>query len=159
MDDLSRYEHKKRDFAYSWLMYGQDAQVAARDVAGSDINAFLKIAAKWPTDPEVQRHRKELLALHGEEHFLPSKAEIAKKLLDDLETIRDPELRLKFIKLYAELLGYLQKDTININNNITQNKVMLVPASQSDEEWQNRLVQQQERLLIDCEAINERTRA
>lgn len=159
-NDLQSYEDRKRDFAYTWLMYPDEPEIAAREVAGDNVTALLAIRSKWVSDPVVLQHRKELIAIHGEEHFLPTKADIARKLLDEIDAAVDPEVKLKFYKLYADIRGYTQKDTVNINNNvITQNKVMLVPTAQNDEDWETKLANQQSQLMIECAAIDDRTGA
>lgn len=67
----------KREFAEELLR----APTAAFDIAlrlslGNYEHATRR-SQSWPSDPLVVAHQKDLLAAHGEEYFLPSKAQIA----------------------------------------------------------------------------------
>lgn len=152
------YEDKKRDFAFMLLQNPDDVLLAAKAVAGSNANAVLYIVSNWPDDKQVLEYRKELITKYGEEYFLPSKAKIARAVWEDAQKCPDPDARIKFYKLYSDLLGYVKENSVNINNTVVnQNRVMQVQVSASDKDWENEVLQQQTQLMIECESINERT--
>lgn len=153
--ELIQYENRKKDFALAWLRNQSEPLVAAREIVGQNSVLALSILQNWTCDPVVLQYRKELLEEYGEESFLPSKADMVKKLLKEIESNHDPDIRLKYYKLCADIQGFLQKDSININTTVgNQTNVMLVPTSRSDDDWEKALAAQQSQLLVECEAID-----
>lgn len=145
--DLAQY---KKDFAYHFLRDPQNAFKAALKVFPTDRQTALRAAAEWPNDNEVIVLQNEFLEQHGEEAFLPTRvdflAELWKNFKSDKVEMAD---KIKIADIYAKARGfYPEKVQVQTNEtvNIT-NKVMVVRASGSDEEWERRLQQQQNALL------------
>lgn len=147
---------KKKHFAAELLLVDisnrNDVFAAALKVYPNDYGAALRICDEWLEDPEVVAARIELIA--GGVAF-DDRDKLRKELIDVLMTIvRDKgkftEDRIKAAKEVAAISGIAQenKTTINNNvqNNITTNKVMVVKDHGNDDEWERKLMKQQEEL-------------
>jgi hypothetical protein len=78
----------------------------------------------------------------------PDEEAFAQEVLAFTRTTHDPKDKLTGFKLYAELKGYLKKESTNVNVGVSiTNKVMKVTAASSDEEWERRLEAQQAKLI------------
>lgn len=105
----------KRTFAKAILRDpGNGLNIALELV--NDMGKAIGIASIWPTDPDVLKFKEELIKELGDAAFLPTKTEIAKKLLafiDEKTTngsyMHSSDDRLKAYKLYCEVLGYIDK--------------------------------------------------
>lgn len=146
-------EEEKLKFARALAQHGEPFR-AARSVFTGYLQGGLcgHIADVWPVDPIVTAELARLNAAKGEFSDLPDRSETAKLIM---ELARDPhterELRLRAIKLYCDVRGFVEKaPTAVVNNNNTQQvaHVMLMPARHVD--WEERLAQQQHRLIEDA---------
>lgn len=108
---------QKLAFAAQWLRMPENPFKAALQITGQ-LNAgmALKIAAEWINDPIVLAERDRLLAEKGESHFLPDKFETARKALTVFETAPFTDDRLKALKLYVDIMGFIPKDESGNNN-------------------------------------------
>jgi hypothetical protein len=78
----------------------------------------------------------------------PDEETFASEVLAFTRATHDPKDKLIGFKLYAELKGYLKKESTNVNVAVAvTNKVMKVTAAASDEEWERRLEAQQAKLI------------
>lgn len=155
MTELSQEEiDRKKKFAVEYLKDPSDAFKAAISVFGDDTGAALQASYRWPTDPLVKAFMDQAVNELGDMHFLPTKAEIARVAHSLAVDQRIPvEDRLKAIRLYADIRGFIDKQGATINNNIlTTNKVMLVKDHGDDERWEQQLAAQQARLIDDANA-------
>lgn len=141
---------QKEEFVRFLLETPDDPFKAALRLFPDDTNKALRAAHEWPRDPDViasMRARKED---SNEEDFLPSKAELARKVWAKMNSgTLDPEEFAKMARLYADIRGYIEKPTTNINNN-TQNllqPVMVVKDIGDDDEWERKLAEQQGKLV------------
>lgn len=149
----------KLAFARAWLKAPKNPFEAARTVFGLNTGAALHAATNWTTDAEVLAECARLKEDEGAKSFLTSKEELARKIL---EAVEDPPLetqggwqaripiedKLKAFKLYAEVMGYIEKPQAVINNNpVTNNRVMVVKDSGSDEDWEKKAARQQKELI------------
>lgn len=99
----------KETFAREWLKTG-DPFKAAMNIWPKDTGRALRAAWEYPTDPEMLEIRAKLLADEGEKSFLPTKEELARDVYSLSEqTTRPIEERLKGYRLYAEIMGYIDK--------------------------------------------------
>lgn len=114
MAEWARDETPQKDaFAVAWLKHG-DPFPAALEVFGHENGGVaILFSSLWAKDPYVLRKRQELIDERGEEGFLPSKAEIARKILavHDAATFADEKTRA--LRLYAEVMGHITKDKID----------------------------------------------
>lgn len=117
----------------------------------NDTGRALRIANEWPSDPAVRTFRQSFVDAEeeGESAFLPTKAEAARlawNLARDSE--RDGETRHKFLKLYAEMRGFIEKPQVAVNNTVNNTvRVLVVKDHGSDEDWRTALKAQQKRLI------------
>jgi hypothetical protein len=90
---------------------------------------------------------------------LPTKADLARMSWTLANTPHMlAEDRMKALRLYADIMGFISKPETTINNNIlTSNKVMVVRDHGEDNIWEDKLLTQQTRLLDDA-AASEATR-
>src|SRR5690606_38718084 len=85
--------------------------------------------------------------------FLPTKAELAREVWRIGTNPRTSvDERLKALRLYADVRGYIEKyqaGTVinNTNNVLSQNRVMLVKDFGTDEEWELAVEEQQRKLI------------
>ena len=97
---------------------------------------------------------QDAIDTHGEEYFLPTKADLARKVwalanTDNLST----NDKLKAYRLYADVRGFIEKGAgVVVNNTMTSNKVMLVRDHGVDAEWEQRCVAQQTTLIQEANA-------
>jgi len=143
----------KREFALAYLRNPSDSFGAALVVCPHDPGKALEIASTWPRDPEVIAHQREAEEELGEMHFLPGKADLARQVWE-IGTNKqiDTADRLKAMKLYADLRGYIEAPSTIINNNnaVSNNKVMVIENYGSDDDWEERVRQQQAKLVEDA---------
>lgn len=124
-----------------------DAQKAAFATIGNPGHA-LWMSVNWITDPFVQAELETLMQSKEAKKFLPSKERQAK----DVYTIasdekKAPEDRLKAHRLYSEIMGFIEKPNAGNTTNILNQGVMVVRDMGSDEDWANKAVKQQARLI------------
>ena len=138
----------KMQFADAMLRNPEQPYKAALEVSEGDAEIAMKITMHWTNDKQVLRFKKDLIKKHGEEHFLPSKTSMLWKIYSRAERTPRDEDFVKLMKLAADMQGMIEKPGVTVNNNLTTNKVMVVPKlSGSDDDWQNALLNQQERLV------------
>lgn len=133
---------------------------AALAVFGDDTGKALMASQMWLRDELVIQARDEYLGEHGEEVKLASKDQLARQILDMAEAtniegtryLYDGKDRLAAFKLYAEVMGFIEKPQTTINNNQvnTTNKVMVVQNFGENDTWENALAEQQQKLLHDA---------
>lgn len=142
---------KKEQFAELSLRE-PDAFKVALVIYPNDTGRALRIANEWPNDPQVKEIRQSFVDAEedGETAFLPSKAD-ASRLAWNIARDADKmtEDRLKALKLYAEIRGFIEKPQVTVNN--TQNnvsmRVLVVKDHGSNDEWENKLRSQQKKLI------------
>lgn len=152
--DLSDEQKRKQQFARELLKSPQEGFKIAVRIFGDDTGRALEASHRWPHDPEVIGFMNMALEELGDLHFLPSKADAARAAW---EISQDPRLavddRLKGLRLYSDIRGFIEKQGTVINNNVlTQNKVMMVRDHGTNEEWENAAAAQQAKLIADANA-------
>lgn len=142
MDKPDEKENKVR-YARLLLEYPKDPFKAACELFPQDTRMALWAASHWVHDPEVkeaQRKARETLVLNDN----PGKAEAARDVWNRIQSCYDPEVYVKLMKLYADIMGYIEKPkdgtTVNVN---TQNRIMVVKDHGSNDQWEEKLKQQQ----------------
>jgi hypothetical protein len=145
----------KERFAEALLKNPDNVNAAAFQIC-DDPGVALQLAHKWFNDPELKAIQATLMEKNGLRSYLPSKDEQAKDIYAMAEDKKlDVEERLKAHRLYAEIMGNIEKPTnptqVNVQTNLG---VMLVPVAQNDEEWEKRAQEQQRRLTEGSIVIN-----
>lgn len=136
----------KKDFAANLLRHPDDAFKAA--FATTDDTALaLQIARNWLHDPVVKAEQDRLLNSTDSKQFLPTKEAQAFDIYriatcEQVET----EDRLKAHRLYAEIMGFIEKPLPGNQTNILNQGVMIVREAASDDEWQEKAEAQQRTL-------------
>lgn len=138
----------KRTFAENFVKNG-DAYAAARAVSPQCMSTASMIAMQWPTDAGVLSHMSDVIAERGEYGDLPTKEDFALKLWHQADEARSPGVKLDFYKLFATVMGYVEKpaERPTTNVNVIVNKVMQVRRSGSDEEARERIASNQAKLI------------
>lgn len=142
-------EELKTAFAEQLLKHSEDAFKAAQCVFPDDMGLALRITHEWVHDPFVIAEQARLIEELGESHFLPTKEHYAREVYATAQTIRDPDSKHKFYKLYGEIMGFIEKPSTNINTNVNNNvanRIMVVRESASNDDWEKALLKQQEEL-------------
>lgn len=142
----------KAAFALQLLLTHGNAQAAAHVVSPRNIGYALFIAEYWRDDLYVLDCKRKLVEEHGEAFFLPSKYDIAHKIAKAADQALHSDEKLKALKLYAELMGFISKPEISVQSttNIQQNRVMVLRDHGTDAEWEQQVVAQQRKLIADA---------
>lgn len=135
----------KRKFAEYLLYHPKETWAAANSIFPGDVGRCAYISQHWPGDAKVIEFQKELVAEHGEDMFLPTKGDVARSIWDRAHTCPDDENYSKLMRLYSEVRGFIEKPQIvnNTNQNNLIQRVMVISDNGDDDEWRNRLLNQQ----------------
>jgi hypothetical protein len=142
-------------FAAALLKYPNEPFRAALEIYPQDgqRGLALRVATEWPFDSEVLLAQKTILETKDELDFLPSKADAARAIWALANPSKDGgvwiavEERIKAMKLYCEVRGFIDKSTgpaVVVNNN--DNKVMIVKDMGTIDEWETKALLQQKQL-------------
>jgi hypothetical protein len=151
-------EYKKR-FAAELLKVGNTDSAsifkAALVVFGKETGQALRIANEWVYDPEVLAEQERLKEEKGVMSFLPTKSDLAKAVWDKArEEYVATEDFTKLMRLYAEIMSFIEKPGLNVTNNVISNRVMIVKDHGSDSDWEAKLAQQQKALISESTVVN-----
>lgn len=117
-----------------------------------DTQLCLRIIQEWPRDPIVMTALAELAKAEKADE-LPSREQQARDIYklaaDNTKGVDD---RLKAHKLYADLMGFVQKPGAAAANVFIDNRrVMLMPApANSVDDWEKQATSHQSGLVIDA---------
>lgn len=154
IDSRSEAELKK-EFARLTLSADNHADnfQAALRLFPTNTNRALRVANEWPICNEVLEARAALIGELGEEATLPSKVTFTRTLYDRMSKCYTTDEFVKVAKLIADVQGFIEppKTTINNNNTVAVNRVMIVRENGSDQDWEQKLRKQQEVLVSDGE--------
>jgi phage terminase small subunit len=143
-------ESQKTTFANAFVR-SKNAASAAMSAFPGDPGFALKMSHILPNDPFVLAEIARLKDEINEDDFLPTKAEIARKILDKADSAGDAEDYAKLMRLYCEIRGHIEKPGANgANVQVAVAPVMIVRDHGSDEEWQRKAEEQQRRLTLDA---------
>lgn len=142
----------KRAFALRMLECRGDALAAAQRVSPHDIPMRLTLLNDGPGDPDVIAEMDRIVAERGHASFLPDKNALAAAIFEAAGKCKADDDKLKAYKLYADVMGYIEKPgTVVNNNNLVDNRsVVVVKDFGSDDDWERKLQAQQRRLIEDA---------
>lgn len=147
-------ETLKKDFAKWWIKFPNEPYKAACIIFPDpkDMGNRLTVAHDWITDPFVLVYKDELLSDDSvSDKLLPKKGHLIADLYEISKSTTDPSAKIKALTAIADIKGMMPKSNISINNNNQQvgveQSVMLVPNYGSDDEWQEHLYLQQQKLI------------
>lgn len=108
----------------------------------------LQIGKNWPSDPVVLAEQKRILTSTDVKAFLPSKEQQSRDIYTMATNEKlEVEDRLKAHRLYAEIMGHIEKPVPGGNVNILTQGVMIVRDAGTDDEWQEKATHQQQTLV------------
>lgn len=136
-------------YAYEMLKNPNDSLGCARRAFVNDDISAAQVADWWPTNPYVLEFRAQLLAEFGEDHFLPTRADIARELFSiGTSAACEAKDRINALDKLAHLLNYVEKpSSVTVNTGETNNRVMLVRDHGTDHDWEKRAKEQQAKLI------------
>ncbi len=148
MSDAHEQQLKEK-FAEELLRNPGDPFKAGLAVFGMNTGRAMQAAQQWATDPYVMEYKDKLLEERGVRSFLPTKEDLAREIIDFARAIGCPEDKIKAFRLYGEVMGFIEKPAVNVNNNtnIQQNSVMVIKDHGTDDEWEAKLATQQRALV------------
>lgn len=157
MQNTVSEREQKQQFALELLKDPTDPFKAALRVFGENTGMALLASNRWPDDPEVLAITQKAVDELGDMHFLPSKADLARLAWNTANNERiDTDNRIKAMRLYGDIRGFIEKQGTVINNNVlTNNKVMVVKDHGGVEEWERGLLEQQQRLISDADTVRQ----
>lgn len=149
---METVDKQKEAFGVALGQFPGDAWKAALSIFGEDTGKALTASQYWINDPIVIKAKNEYIENNGKALNLLSKEELAIKILALADTTtNDFRDRMNGYKLYAELMDFMPKvNNTQINDNRTMNvtnKVMLVPTHSTNDDWESKLLAQQEKLI------------
>lgn len=128
------------------ILKNPDCFAAALSVV-PDTGKALQIANQWPTDPIVIAEKHRIVEDEGPRSLLPTKEQQAAdiyKMATDLKVAEED--RLKAHRLYAEVMGHIEKPTVDNSTKIVAQSVMIVKDHGDDTDWEQQTVKQQRAL-------------
>lgn len=146
-------EKYKIQFARELLNYPENPFKAGLAVFGADTGKALKACTLWVHDDFVIKEIAKLKEENPNIGDLPTKEDFARAVIKRAEALPLLEVEdyVKLARLYADVMGYIEKPQTTINTNLITNKVMVVKDHGTDEAWERRLLEQQ-RSLKDANA-------
>lgn len=138
----------KRQYAVMLARRPDSPWEVARDLWPQDIGYAAYAFQKWAHDKEIIDYVQAVLATdEGQEGTLPTDVEYAATLWRLAQTANDPDIKLKYLRLYAEARGHLKRPAgSDTQVNLTENRVMVVQSLGSDKSWAEAAKIQQDRL-------------
>jgi hypothetical protein len=155
-----------RKYAYEHLKTPHNSLGAVRRALGGDDSGCndevtaRAVAHQWTDNVFVKQFKRELIEEYGEEHFLPTKADLARELyamgVDKTIEARD---RVTALKEYALVRGFIEKvAAVNVNTGTVSNRVMVVQDHGSDTDWEAKVQKQQTKLIASATSKSKRSR-
>ena len=136
---------RKTAFAIE-LLKSPDNPLKAALVIEPNTGEALRMVHFWSNDEFVLSEKARLLKECGAKSFLPTKEEFAKAVYNLAEVAGFVDDKLKAFRLYGDIMGFIEKPGVNINNNVVTNRVMVVNSNGSNDEWEQKLLKQQKAL-------------
>jgi len=123
---------EKKQFAALWITE-RDPFKAAIKLCPDNTNRALWISAKWVNDEIVLDEKQTLEDSDYALKCLPDKAAFAKQILDKMEKTHDPDAYAKLGKLYADIMGFVEKkQSLKIDKPNIPNVIELVSPEYDD---------------------------
>lgn len=141
----------KERFVHEWLRTGDPFKAAMLCFPG-DTGRALRAQWEWPQDAVVLNYRAALIEETNGAAGIPSKNELALEIYQHAKNCIFSEDKLAAYKLTADIMGYIEKPSVNIDNrSVTVNKVMVVKDHGTVDDWEKRLHQNQTQLTHQTE--------
>jgi hypothetical protein len=138
---------KKRLFAQELAKDPTEPWAAARVVWPFHTKYAVYVYQTWPQDPEVMAYVEAVHNALGPQVMLPTDEEYAAHLWKLAKQAVDEDIRLKYLRLYAEARGHLKRPVGDDSGVVVnQNRVMIVTSLGSDQQWADQALDQQRAL-------------
>lgn len=124
--------------------------------SNEDTPKALWAATYWPTDPEVIAFQREVVVDPASAGALPTKYQAAFEVLERARKSKDDDSYCRLMTLYGTLMGQIEKPGSPITQQaaVIVNKVIMMPATVSKQEWSQQATQQQRNLVLEGETIS-----
>lgn len=124
----------KKLFAAAWLRQPDNPFAAAREVEEHSGKAIW-MAQNWIEDDIVLAEKTRLKAALGPIATVPTKEQFAAEIY--ARKCKDDATQLRYFEFFAKLMGYTDDKEGGVNVNIlNQQKVLAVPMTSNEDEWQ-----------------------
>lgn len=151
---------KKQQFAIALAKDPAEPWAAAKAVWPYNTGHAVYVLHNWPADPEIKAYVEAVHDVVGTISQLPTPDEYALFIWKLARETRDDEMRLKYLRLYAEARGHLKRPAGDESGVVVnQNRVMIVNGLGSDEEWRQQAVTQQRALQNELASISDAVEA
>ena len=140
----------KKLFARYWLKTNNPGKAAAK-IFGEDTVTYIQVAATWISDPLVLSEKQRIMEDEPEENYMPSRYDTCMLAWDVANNGKAYlEDRYKFLKLYADMRGFISKGNqlnVNVDNSTNNaNRVMIIEKP-SNGNWELKAREQQKQLI------------
>lgn len=140
---------KKREYAAALIRDPWHRDKAARFVEPRETHISY-IVNNWQFDNDVNRYMRELQEEKKTDAIIPTKEDFAASVFRDALTCRDADTKLNYYKLFASVMGFIEKPSTVVNNNNNTQKitnVLVMPAMAKAETIEHELVEYQHKLI------------
>lgn len=139
---------KKREFAAALVRDPWHRDAAARFVEQRDTHIAF-ILNNWQFDSDVNRYMREIHDEQKTEALVPTKDEFAAQVWRDALQCPHKDMKLDYYKLFASVMGFVEKPGGNAGpvTNIANQNVLVLPPTQSADNIEARLIEQQRNLI------------
>jgi hypothetical protein len=153
--DQDQEQKYKTAFAEALLRYPNDPGKAAFE-AIPDVGTAVQAARNWVNDSFVRAEKIRLLEQSGLKAFLPTKEAQASDIYTIAKDVSvDFDVRLRAHRLYAEVMGHIEKPDTSVKVNVLNQSVMVVKDLGSNEDWERKAEMNQRKLIYgDSTAAN-----
>lgn len=117
----------------------------------SDMGCKLYVNNNWINDIEIKKYI-DFYRAQGLEELLPTKAQIAFRLINSANKARNVRDEALLIRNYCELMGYLDNQT-EVKSSATSQNIVLINHESSETTWEEALLKQQTSLMQDTQII------
>lgn len=147
----------KWKYAEELLRNPDNPFAAAMIVTHNNRQAAMLMLDQWTYAGDVAQMKEHLLTENGEEHYLPSEAQMVGEVIARARKCHDDSDYVKLMALAFDVRGMNSKAKAGpsvVVNNQTNNRIMQIPVMlgpagtiASDDEWERGLMEQQQRLV------------
>jgi hypothetical protein len=145
---MTSEQKAKIEFAKG-IVSGETPFAVATRLFPSDTGLALRICNEWQRDEYVLSEVANLLDA-GHVADIPSKESFALFVFNAAKSIKSADDKIKFLRLFAEVSGYITKGETKVDLTIN-NKVMTISDKGTDADWSAKLIESQRKLKGDAE--------
>ena len=138
----------REKFLEAWIEFEDAFDAVLEAFPKVETNEAYRAAQTFEKIDSLRKERKQRLAeLDEDETILPSQQEFSYEIWKQMKACKDPAVAEKLARLFAQTQGYLRKLSDGTGSDAGNvQKMMVVPTTGSEEEWERELKKQQKRL-------------